>query len=516
MNLLACWLTLVLVVFCSAVKAVDRPNVLFIIADDASRDSMGAYGCQFVRTPSFDRIAREGVLFTNAYNCNPKCAPARACLLTGRYSWQLEEACNHNPIMPDKWVFYPYLLEEQGYFMGYTGKGWGPGEFPQIAPGKSGIKNSNPAGRPYNDRSAKAPYSGMANTDYAGNFADFIEAKPSDQPFCFWLGTKEPHRAYEKDSWKKAGRDLSQVSVPAYFPDNETIRGDIADYALEVEWYDTHIGRALDILEESGLLEDTLIIATSDHGMPFPRVKGQIYDDGFHIPMAARWGTRIKPGRVVTDFVTFPDLAPTLLEVAGLEKHPQMTGQSFLPQLLAAGSGRIDPRRDHTLLGKERHDVGRTDGDNLSVGYPARAIRTDKFLYVHNFKPNRWPGGDPEYGLLNCDASPTKSYLTGLSQIDPDYHFYEMAFGKRPEEELFDMENDPDCVNNLAENRKYNVIKLQLWQQLREELTAQGDPRILGNGDIFDDYPNCQVERQQKLYERPDWDPVKLFQEKYK
>ncbi len=385
----------------------ERPNILFIIADDASRDSMGAYGSTYVETPNFDRIAREGVLFTQAYNCNPKCAPARACLLTGRYSWQLKEACNHNPFLSDEWAFYPFLLEDAGYFVGYTGKGWGPG----IYRSEDASRNNRSAQSRWlslSEEDAQTSLHGINNCDYAGNFEDFLEQRPNDRPFCFWLGTKEPHRSYGKDNWKLDGRDLSKVTVPAYFPDNATIRGDLADYAIEVEWYDEHIGRALAHLESKGLLENTLILATSDHGMPFPRVKGQIYDDGFHIPLAVRWGDQVKPGRVVSDFVTFPDVAPTLLEAAGVPIHPQMTGKSFLPQLMSSDSGRIDPARDHTLLGKERHDIGRTDGAQLSVGYPARAIRTDKFLYVRNFKPDRWPGGDPQYGLLNCDASPTK------------------------------------------------------------------------------------------------------------
>jgi N-sulfoglucosamine sulfohydrolase len=496
--------------------ATTRSNILFIIADDASRDSFGVYDTTYVETPNFDRIAREGVLFTNAYNCNPKCAPARACLLTGRYSWQLEEACNHGPFLSDKWLFFPYLLEEAGYTMGFTGKGWGPGVWKNLDGGKdSKFTADNPAGHPWNELKANPPYQGMANIDYAGNFEAFLKAQPDDQPFCFWLGTKEPHRGYGKDNWKLDGRNLDDVTVPAYYPDNKTIRGDLADYAIEVEWYDTHIGRALKYLEEHGQLDNTLIIATSDHGMPFPRVKGQIYDDGFHIPFAARWGDKIKSGRTVTDFITFPDLAPTLMEVAGLEPIEQMTGQSFLPQLLSKKSGRIDPKRDHTLLGKERHDIGRTDGDLVSVAYPARALRNDDFLYVRNFKSNRWPVGDPQYGLLNCDGSPTKSYLTGLSPENPEYRFYEMAFGKRPEEELFDMNKDPDCVNNLAADPAFAETKSQLWKQLEKELTAQGDPRILGKGDIFDFYPYHSIERQQKLYGQPDYDPVKIFEKRY-
>ncbi len=498
-------------VFLAFAAEPSRPNVLFIIADDASRDSMSVYGSTYVKTPHFDRIANEGLLFTNAYNCNPKCAPARACLVTGRYSWQLEEATNHNPFLSDKWAFYPYLLEESGYFIGLTGKGWGPGVY-QGAHWGSYEDRDNPAGHPYQKRKLKPPFKGINSIDYAGNFELFLDEKPEDQPFCFWLGVKEPHRGYEKDSWKKDGRNLEDVTVQDFYPDNETIRGDLADYAIEVEWYDTHIGRALKHLEDRGLLENTLIIATSDHGMPFPRVKGQIYDEGFRVPMAVRWGAKIKPGRVVTDFVTFPDVAPTIMEAVGLEPHEQMTGSSFLYALMSDQGGRIDPTRDHTLLGKERHDVGRVDGDLYSVGYPARALRDDRFLYVRNFKPHRWPAGDPEYGYLNTDNSPTKSYLTKLEKGDSEYRYFEMAFGKRPEEELYDIQSDPHCVNNLAGSPEYRVTKEEMWRRLKEGLTAQGDPRILGQGDVFDRYPNSRVEKQQQIYQNPNYDPVKDFE----
>jgi len=510
------WTILVSCTFSSAIHGADkRPNILFIIADDASRTSMGAYGSTYVKTPNLDRIAREGVLFTHAYNCNPKCAPARACLVTGRYSWQLEESCNHNPFMSSKWKFYPYLLEESGYYMGFTGKGWGPGIQAGIDAGRSGFSKDNPAGHPYQSKKLKPPYKGINNTNYAGNFADFLSQRRDDKPFCFWLGTKEPHRGYEKNSWKKDGRNLADVTVQKFYPDNETIRGDLADYAIEVEWYDRHIGHALKTLEEQGILDDTIVIATSDHGMPFPRVKGQVYDEGFHVPLVVRWGNKIKPGRVVTDFVTFPDVAPTLLELAGVEKHKQMTGQSFAKQLMSEKSGRIDPARDHTLLGKERHDIGRVDGPLRSVGYPARAIRNDRYLYVRNFMPHRWPGGDPEFGLMNCDGSPTKSYLTSLSKEDKEYRYYELGFGKRPREELYDMQADPDCLNNLAASTAFAPIKEKLWTQLTEELTAQGDPRILGKGEIFDYYPNCRIDRQQSLYKDKTFDPVKVFEAKF-
>jgi N-sulfoglucosamine sulfohydrolase len=495
--------------------SLSNPNILFLIADDASRNSFGAYGAKYVETPNFDRLAQEGTLFTNAYNNNPKCAPARACLLTGRYSWQLEEACNHNPILTDKWVFYPYLLEQAGYFIGFTGKGWGPGDWKGQNAAGNGFGVPNPAGHPYNKRMRDVPYKGISKQDYPANFGDFLEAWDTNKPFCFWLGTREPHRGYEKDSWKKDGRNLDEVSVQDFYPDNETIRGDLADYAIEVEWYDKQIGAAVKMLEQKGLLENTLIIATSDHGMPFPRVKGQIYDEGYHVPFVAMWKGKISAGRIVTDFITFPDLAPTLLDLTDVQAPDQMTGQSFLPQLLSDKSGRIESERNYTLLGKERHDVGRDDNGLHSVAYPVRAIRNDSFLYSRNLLPHRWPAGDPKYGYKNTDGSPTKSFLTDLEKSNPEYKYFKMSFGKRPKEELYDVLNDPHCVNNLAGNPAYAAIKKRLWEQLESELIAQGDPRILGQGEIFDYYPNSKWERNRELYNDPNWNPVKVFEEKY-
>uniref|UniRef100_UPI00356530C2 sulfatase family protein n=1 Tax=Pontiella sp. TaxID=2837462 RepID=UPI00356530C2 len=441
--------------------------------------TFGAYGGTMVQTPAFDRLAEGGVLFRNAYNCNPKCSPARACLVTGRYSWQLEEACNHWPRFPEKFSFYPHLLKDAGFHVGFTGKGWAPG----VCAGE------NPAGKAYNDIKLKPPYSGIRNIDYAANFAAFLNQNPDGRPFCFWLGTSEPHRAYEKGSWKKAGLRLADAVVPPFFPDNETIRGDLLDYAVEVTWFDRHVGRAIGELEQRGLLENTLIIVTSDHGMPFPRIKGQLYEEGFHVPMVAYWHGVIQPGRVVEDFVSFPDVAPTFMQAVGLEPHQQMTGKSFLDLLRSPQSGWIDPARDHVLLGKERHDIGRENAEGKDLAYPVRAIRTKDFLYAHNMKPDRWPAGNPELGLKNCDNSPTKSYLTALKPGDPEYRFYAWSFGLRPEEELYQIRKDPHCMVNLADNPEYHEIMARLKAQMEAELVDQNDPRMLGQGDLFDHYP---------------------------
>jgi N-sulfoglucosamine sulfohydrolase len=447
-----------------------RPNILLVIADDWGDGHAGVLGCNWVRTPAFDRVAREGVLFTNCFTSNPKCAPSRASILTGRNSWQLKEAVNHYSVFPNEFPIYPRLLEQEGYFVGMTGKGWGPGDF------RSTGFEHNPAGREFQQRTLTPPYRGISNRDYAGNFEEFLAQRPKGAPFCFWLGTHEPHRFYEQGSGERAGRDPGQVTLPKYYPDHRTIRGDLLDYALEVEWVDRHLGLALQKLEDIGELDNTLIAVTSDHGMPFPRVKGQIYEHGFHVPMAVRWGGA-PGGRVIEDFINFRDLAPSFLEAAGLTPAPAMTGKSFLELLRSGKSGFVDPSRDVVLVGKERHDLGRPH----DWGYPVRGIRTREFLYVRNYHPERWPVGNPETGYRNCDASPTKDLL--LSGFD---EYYRMSFGKRPPEELYDIRADPDCVNNLATDLKFAKVKRELQRRMNELLRQEGDPRALGHAEYFD------------------------------
>ena len=167
------------------------------------------------------------------------------------------------------------------------------------------------------------------------------------------------------------------------------------------------------------------------------------------------------------------------------------------------------------MVGKERHDMGRVEADQINVGYPSRAIRTDKYFYAHNYKPNRWPAGDPEYGYNNTDDSPTKSYVTGLKETDPDYKYYSLAFGKRPADELFDVLMDPDCINNLAADPLYASIVKDLKSTMDKALTNQKDPRALGMGDIFDYYPQIREEKMKKMYKEKYYDMYKKFLEKF-
>ena len=247
---------------CNRDRKAATPNILFCIADDASYPHMGAYGCPWVNTPGFDRVAREGILFTNAYTPNAKCAPSRACILTGRNSWQLEEAANHWCFFPNKFKTYAEVLTEKEYFVGYTAKGWAPGIVREI-----NGKQRHLTGIPFNEIKTVPPAKHISTNDYAGNFLDFLKTRPKDKPFCFWYGCHEPHRNYEPGSGLRSGKKLEDVSVPPFYPDNETVRSDLLDYFLEIEWFDQHLGRMIDLIEEAGELENTLIVVTSDNGM---------------------------------------------------------------------------------------------------------------------------------------------------------------------------------------------------------------------------------------------------------
>lgn len=474
-----------LFISCSAEKEPLRPNILFCIADDVSFPHMGAYGTTWVQTPAFDKVASEGILFMNAYTPNAKCAPSRACILTGRNSWQLEEAANHIPVFPLKFRSFMEALGENGYFTGHTAKGWAPGR----ALDDDGNRRLL-TGKAFNDKRLEPPTQHISDIDYSANFRDFLTEKPQDTPFCFWYGALEPHRAYEFGSSLAHGKSLDDIDrVFSFWPDNDSVRTDMLDYAFEIEWFDKHLGKMLQTLEEMGELENTIIVVTSDHGMPFPRVKGQAYELSNHVPLAIAWPTGLKAkGRVVEDFVSFIDLAPTFLELAGISFEASgmqsIEGKSLSDIMYTDQSGIINPMRDHVLIGKERHDVGRPDDQ----GYPIRGIVTSNYLYVKNYETDRWPSGNPETGYLNTDGGATKTVILNMRRNSISDEYWKHCFGKRLNEELYDLSKDRDCINNLALNPEYQQIVQTLRDQMEVELKNQGDPRLFGQGHIFDEY----------------------------
>ena len=492
--------TLLLAALCAAFAGLNaaepkRPNILFVIADDWGNGHAGAYGCSWIKTPNFDRVAKEGLLFLNAYTPTAKCAPSRSSIMTGRHPWLLGAAANHTPTFPPEIGILPEALDKAGYFYASTGKVWGPGE--------SHKADGTPrpmTGKVFARRKAAPPAKAIANNDYAANFADFLQETSADKPWLFWLGFQEPHRAYEEGSHARFGKKLADVDrVPKYWPDNATVRGDMLDYAVEVEHLDAQLGKVLAQLEARGELDRTLIIVTSDNGMPFPRVKGSTYENANHLPFAIRWPAGIaRPGRKVSDYVGFADLAPTFLEAAGLawEKSGLLpaSGRSLFDIFKSDGAHSL-PGRDFTLIGRERNDLGRPHDE----GYPVRGIAKGGMLYLENAEPSRWPACNPETGYLDTDASPTKTFLLEARRAAGKDPFWELCFGMRPGQELYDLSDDVDCVKNLAQIRTADVEKLrtQMWAELK----AQGDLRALGRGAEYEAFPHPD-QRRRGFYER--------------
>lgn len=509
-------------------EAAGQPNVLFCISDDQSWEHASAYGYQAIRTPNFDRVAREGVLFNNAFSPSPGCSPTRAAMLTGRHIWQIENAGTHASTFPKKYVTYPDVLEQHGYFIGGTGKLWGPGEFELSG------RTRNPAGPSYSERTLKPPYKGISKTDYAANFGDFLADRPKDRPFCFWYGAHEPHRVFSKGMGLKEGKRLEDVAVPPFLPDTEEIRSDILDYCTEIEWFDKHLGSILEQLEAIGELDNTLVIVTSDNGMAFPRAKANMYEYGFHMPLAIRWGEKVKGGRVVDDLVAFVDLTATILEAAGAV-HPSTefppAGKSIMNILLSQKGGLVDDGREFIVAGRERHSSSRFN----SLSYPQRVIRTRQYLYIRNFHPERWPAGAPQK-YLAAYTGPAKTQDDRLAYVEAEepegleleamhggYHdidgcpsldflinnrddpaiapYFHMAIDKRPAEELFDIGKDPGCIKNLAGDPDFAAVKGELWEKLSATLRATGDPRIEGD-DVFESYRRHSGIR---YFPVPDW-----------
>lgn len=436
-----------------------KPNILFIVADDWSKHA-GIYGDAVVRTPTIDKLGTNGLIFDHAFCSAASCSPSRASILTGKHPHQLAEGGNLWGSLPVAIPNFVSLIQESGGFVGSERKGWGPGNF-----SISGYQ-ANPAGKNFK------------------NFNEFLAQKPKEKPFFYWFGSMDPHRDYVKGTGEQAGLDPKKVNVPGFLPDIDVVRKDILDYYYEVERFDSDIAKLIATLEANGELDNTLIVITSDNGMPFPRAKATCYDSGTNIPLIIYWKDKIKPARI-HDFVSLIDLAPTMMDLMDITKPSDLPSKSLMPYIRGQ---QISPRQA-IFVERERHANVRKG----NLGYPIRGIRTQEFLYLRNFEPNRYPAGDPQkwvavgpYG--DIDDSPSKQLL--LADSSTHAFYVDRTLRKRGAEELYDLKTDPFQLHNVANQKRFQKQKKQLKIALEDWMIKTNDPRIKNpNSPLWDTYP---------------------------
>lgn len=444
----------------SCVHAEDRPNFLILIADDWSYPHAGVLGDTSVKTPTFDRIAGEGVLFEHAFVCAPSCSPSRSAILSGQHHWRLDGAANLGGSLQADVPLITDLLLGNGYLIGKFGKG--------VWPSQHVYRKTKPL------------------PDGHERFAKFLDRRAAGQPFLFWFGGVDPHRPYDEDIGEREGIDPNGIQLPPGLPDHPIVRKDVSNYYGEVQRFDRECKQLLQQLETRGELKNTVVVMTSDNGMPFPRCKATLYDMGTRVPLAISWPESFPRNRRVTDFVGLQDLAPTLLDLAGVRPPGSMNARSVVDILRSQASGQIDPERDHVLTGMERHVECN----------PQRALRTSRYLLIKNFYQGEWPVAPNSDYNHNIDPSPTKAYMLANRDLPEMKPLFEQAFEARPRIELYDLKKDPQQLINVAGDEAYAAARDEMENRLVAELARTEDPRKNLSGEIFERFRKRESRRQ--------------------
>lgn len=408
----------------------EKPNIIVIIADDAGWNDSGAYGNTSVKSPHINRLAKEGLVFDNAFLTTSSCSPSRCSMLTGRYPRATGAPELHMPLPKDQ-ILFTGELQKVGYFTAAIGKyhiGPEREEFDKI-------EDSKPSG--------------------AELWVKTLQERPKDKPFFMWFAAHDPHRPYVPKDIKDP-HDPAKIKVPIYLPDNDSTRIDLAMYYDEISRLDDYLGQVMNELKHQNIDDNTIVIFMSDNGRPFPRDKTRLYDSGIKTPFIVRWPKNIKPGRTEA-LLSSIDIAPTLCELAGANISDSFQGVSFVP-ILKNYQASI---REKIVAEHNWHDYQSQE----------QAVRTMDFLYIRNSYPdyNASPPADavrsPTYQkmiVLHNDALLKKEFMDCF--IVP-----------RPVEELYDVKKDPFQMNNLAQNDDYSENLRSMRKRLDEWLEKYGE-----------------------------------------
>lgn len=419
----------------------EKPNILWLVSEDNS-PLLGCYGDEFATTPNLDNFAKEGILYTHAYANAPVCAPARSTIISGMYACSMgTEHMRSSYNIPEEIKFYPQYLREAGYYC------------------------TNNSKKDYNMPEPDSVWDESSKTAHYKN-------RPEGKPFFAIFNFVISHESSIHKSQPTTKHSQADVPIAPYHPDVPEVRHDWAQYYDKIEQLDSIIGVYLEELEEEGLADNTIVFYYSDHGGVLARSKRFLYETGTHVPLIIRFPEKYKnlapqdPGTKTNRIVSFVDLAPTLLSLAGIEIPEYIQGEAFL------GTQAKEPR-DYAFMFRgrmdERYDM-------------MRSVRNQKYRYIRNFMPQRIYGQHLNY-LWKAPATQAweREYLAGNCN-----EVQSIFWNPKPYEELYDTENDPWEINNLASNPEYNEVLEEMRSAYSNWVREIKDPGFIPEGQMVE------------------------------
>jgi arylsulfatase A-like enzyme len=403
------------------------PNIILIVADDLGWRDVGAYGNDVVRTPNLDRLASQGLKFDNAFLTSSSCSASRATILSGLYPHSTGVLALGGAVRADVSLLGE-RLKSAGYFTARIGKWhigdevWGQFHLRRASPGPSGTEN----------------------------WLEFLGKRPKDKPFFFYLASNDPHRPFDVMKGVPA-YDPDLIPLPEYLPDFPESRKAFAAYYQEISRLDNAIGDMLDYLQVEGVLENTFIVFMSDNGAPFSRAKLNLYDSGIKTPLIFFWPEKLEGPSVSKQLVSSIDIVPTLMSVAGLEADPALPGKNLFEFMDTDQS-------PHSFVFAEQNDHG-------SAKMKKRAVRTEDWLYIRNFSPQKPLCVHPAEAGINMLKN----------QSRPDWKHRQCLTQYWSEEELYDVNKDPYQLKNLADRIRYRKTRNEFRQKLDEWIKTTED-----------------------------------------
>lgn len=442
-----CLFIAVFVLGCSARQELQGPNIIWIVSDDLGTD-IGCYGNEVVRTPNLDKLASESVRYTHLHTVTAVCSPSRSALITGMYPVSINSHQHRTRLkkkLPDGVEPITKYFHEAGYY----------------------VTNSNSSGK----RKGKTDYNFEFSFDEVFDGFDWKE-KEKDQPFFAQFQIFLPHRPFHADTVHPVSPE--EVKIPPYYPDHPIVRKDWALYLETIQHVDERLGDLMDRLEEEGALENTVVFFFGDQGRPHLRAKQWLYDPGTNTPLMVRWPDGRDAGKVFDQLVSNVDIPVSSLSIAGIPVPEHLQGIDFL-------SGK-DQERKHLFTMRDRRDE---TVDRI------RAIRTKEFKYIRNFYPERPYTQTNAYKKFRYPALTLMEVMHEQGKLDEIQSLFMST--EKPEEELYDLKNDPFEVNNLAKNPEFQSVLNDLRAVLDEQIEKydlgeypESDEEIQANIDFME------------------------------